>query len=139
LSFEEHAHHEEKNVKREEVDLFEKVVGQLDGLHAEMSVMAKKDANDAVNAFKIKFINAIIIQLNVLLGDNYRPFVDFDQFSSEDLPSNSDVTFMLAQYLQASEKLRADNIYRHGSGEWYWKIPGEAETVKTRPPMKLHR
>ncbi len=39
---------------KEDVDKLEKVIGQLNGLHAEVSQLAKKSPNDGVNAFKLK-------------------------------------------------------------------------------------
>jgi hypothetical protein len=37
------------------------------------------------------------------------------------VPQNSDVVFILAQYLQCFEKLRADNVVIH-HGTWSWAI-----------------
>lgn len=124
-------------MNREEVDVFEKVVGQLDGLHNEISIMAKKSSNDAVNPFKMKFINAVLAQCNQILGNKYVPFPDFQQFNSDELPSNSDITFMLAQYLKAAEKFRADNIYEGDFGKWYWRASEKGVAIQTQPPRKL--
>jgi hypothetical protein len=38
----------------------EKIIGQLEGLHDEMSTMAKKSTNDGINAFKLSFVNATL-------------------------------------------------------------------------------
>ena len=123
-------------MKKEEVDEVEKVIGQLEGLHAEMSTMAKKSPNDGVNAFKLNFVNATINRCNTILGTQYRPFENFNSFNSDDVPSNSDVTFMLTQYLNAIEKLRSDNIFQeHGS--WYWKTTDGTAPVRTSLPKKL--
>ena len=130
-------------MKRANVELFEKVITQLAGLHAEMSALAKKSPNDAINTFKLKFVNTALAKCNELLGRHYRPFPEFEQFSSEDMPSNSDVTFILSQHLACAETLRAANVYMwHGA--WYWDIDGvdrenSAEGIKTSPPMKLIR
>ena len=57
------------------------------------------------------------------------------------MPSNSDITFILSQYIACAEKLRADNIYlRHD--DWYWDIEGVAREnqegqINTPPPKKL--
>ena len=45
---------------RSEVERLEKLVGQLQGLHSEISLLAKKSPNDAVNKFKLGLINNII-------------------------------------------------------------------------------
>jgi hypothetical protein len=106
-----------------EVDKFEKLAGQLNGLYEEMSILSKKSPNDAINKFKLKFINGQLSQSNMLLGDLYKPFEDFEVFSDDELPQNSDVVFILSQYLQCMEKLRGDNaIVKHGL--WYWRVQG---------------
>ncbi|MGB7045863.1 MAG: hypothetical protein WBD65_13440, partial [Methylocella sp.] len=77
---------------KEDVEALERLIGQLQGLHAEISQLARKAPNDAVNAFKLKLINKVITAGNVVLGENYRPFTEFDEFDADDVPTNSDVT-----------------------------------------------
>ena len=36
-----------------EIESLEKLIGQLQGLHSEISLLAKKSPNDAVNSFKL--------------------------------------------------------------------------------------
>jgi hypothetical protein len=125
----------ELSMKQKDVDVFEKLKSQLDSLHQEMSVLGKKSPNDAVNSFKIKFINTALSQCNKLLGSKYRPFDDFEAFDPDALPSNSDVTFIISQYIECAEKFRADNIRREHS-YWYWRTTDES-VVRTSPPKKL--
>ena len=102
-------------------------------------MLAKKSPNDAVNAFKLKFINSTLGRCNDFLGKKYRPFPDFTTFGEGDLPSNSDVTFIISQYIECAEKLRSDNIVSHYS-HWFWVIEGEekdARSTRTGPPRKL--
>ena len=106
-----------------DVDKFEKLSGQLLGLYEEMSLLSKKSPNDAVNKFKLKFINRQIVESNAFLSERYRPFADFDAFLEDDIPQNSDVVFILSQYLQCLEKLRADNVVQR-NGIWYWHVKG---------------
>jgi len=108
----------------DDVDRFEKLSGQLTGVYDEMSLLAKKSPTDAVNKFKLKFINQQIAECNTMLSAKYRPFDDFDQFSEDDVPQNSDVVFIVAQYLQCLEKLRADNIVQR-NGTWHWRVKGK--------------
>ena len=126
---------------KEDVDKFEKTQGQLEGLLSEISVIAKKTPNDGVNKFKLKFINEIVLTGNIVLGDSYRPLDSFEQFDEEALPSNSDVTFILSQYLKCFEKLRSDNIRSSvrydGTIEWFWIIDKNTSDIKTSPPKKL--
>lgn len=108
----------------DDVDRFEKLSGQLAGIYDEMSLLSKKSPTDAVNKFKLKFINQQIAECNAMLAAKYRPFSDFDQFSEDDIPQNSDVVFIVAQYLQCMEKLRADNVVQR-NGTWYWRVKGK--------------
>jgi len=125
-------------MKRKDVDRFEKTVVQLEALHSEISVLLKKSPNDALNQFKLKLVNSVLHEANILLGDKYKPFPDFLAFDQDAVPSNSDVTFILAQYLNCMEKLRSDNIYMH-LGSWYWRVDGEEDSIETTQPKKLTR
>lgn len=132
-------------MKKSELDTFEKLVGQLQSVYDELSVLSKKSPNDGVNKFKLGFLNTLICSANDLLSEPYRPFVDFTQFDIDEVPQNSDVVFILAQYLQCFEKLRADNVVSlHGS--WYWKIDAGPDEkgdengkvfVRTTRPLRL--
>lgn len=121
---------------KEDVDNFEKLQSQLEGLHSEISALSKKSQNDALNKFKLKFVNKIIIDSNKLLGEKYIPFPVFSSFNEEDIPTNSDVAMMLTQYLSCFEKLRADNV-KQDYGKWYWVIDGEQSDIKTIMPKKI--
>jgi hypothetical protein len=110
-----------------------------------MSLLSKKSPNDAVNIFKLKFLNTLLDQANQLLGSAYRPFTDFERFDQDNVPQNSDVVFILAQYLQCFEKLRADNVVVRG-GHWQWVIEAKSDPeadevgrvyVRTVRPKKL--
>ena len=123
-------------MNKKEVDLFEKVNGQMEALHAEIAILAKKSPNDAVNKFKLKFVNKVLGEANNLLKGTYKPFAEFAFFEEDDLPSNSDVTLILAQYLNCLDKLRSDNIKRW-YGYWVWVIRGHPSQIRTAPPKKL--
>ncbi len=124
---------------KQEVDTFEKVQSQLEGLHTEISSLSKKSQNDALNKFKLKCVNQILTEANKLLGEKYRPFPDFAVFDEIDLPNNSDVAMILTQYLSCFEKLRSDNvkqadIFPH---YWYWVINEKMSTVRTISPKVI--
>jgi hypothetical protein len=95
--------------------------------------------NDAVNKFKLKFINQILVETNTLLKEEYKPLEGFNSFEEDELPTNSDVTMIFEQYLSCLEKLRSDNIttveYKMG---WFWIIEGEPSEIKTSKPKKLN-
>jgi len=123
-------------MKKADIDAFEKVQTQIQALHDEISALTKKSSNDAINEFKLKFINSILAEANKLLGTKYRPFPGFDVFDTEVFPSNSDTTFILAQYLNCMEKLRSDNIWNEFSA-WYWSVDGNENKIRTAPPQKI--
>jgi hypothetical protein len=123
-------------LKRIDIDTFEKLKAQLDSLHSEMGVLAKKSPNDAVNSFKIRLVNSTLEKCNLFFGRKYAPFDDFNVFSEDDLPSNSDVTFIVSQYIECAEKLRSDNIYSDYEG-WFWKLDDGGERIQTAAPKKI--
>lgn len=122
------------SLSRATINSFEKLVGQLEGLHQELSAMAKKSPNDAVNAFKLRFINSTLMACNSLLGNTYRPYDDFAKFEEDDVPTNSDATMIIGQYLECAEKMRCDHIYL--DYHWYWRDDDRSE-IRTAPPKKL--
>ncbi|MBM6500193.1 hypothetical protein [Flavobacterium macrobrachii] len=128
-----------------EVDVFEKVQTQLEGMYEEISLLSKKSQNDGLSLFKLKFINKILIDSNKVLGTRYKPFEDFEIFDENNIPTNSDVAMILTQYINCFEKLRTDNIYSESKyngnkyeNHWYWKINNkQSEKLKTSEPKKL--
>lgn len=123
-------------ITKAEVDELEALIGQLFSLHTEMTGLTKKSSNDAVNAFKLKLINKMLLRCNTLLGEAYKPYSDFAEFDSDDVPSNSDVTLMIGQYQEAIEYFRSDHIaQKHGA--WYYVLPEDEPPVRTSPPVRL--
>jgi hypothetical protein len=118
-----------------QVDQLEKLIGQLGGIHAEIAALSKKSPNDAVNKFKLGFVNATINRCNEFLGQTYRPIGDFKEFNPDDVPSNSDVTLIAALYLEALEKFRTDHI-RQEYTLWYYNLAGDTK-IRTSAPAKL--
>ncbi|HDS9451347.1 TPA: hypothetical protein QH822_001299, partial [Klebsiella quasipneumoniae subsp. similipneumoniae] len=125
-------------MNRANVDTFEKISGQLLSIYEEISLLSKKSPNDAVNKFKLKFVNKLLSQSNDYLGEMYKPFDDFDSFDEDDIPQNSDVVFILSQYLQCFEKQRSDNVVIR-NGNWFWRVIGEATDKVDEDGMVLIR
>ncbi|OOY22614.1 hypothetical protein BMI91_18315 [Thioclava sediminum] len=123
---------------KEDVERLEKLVGQLQGLYAEIGTLAKKSPNDAVNPFKLKLINRVLAMGNEVLGDKYKPFEEFDQFDADDAPSTSDVTMVISQYMEEAERFRSDNV-RYAHGVWKYVVNGEASEIRSGPPTKIGR
>lgn len=123
-------------MKKKDVHTFQKTETQLEGLYQEIATLTKKFPNDAVNIFKLKFINQVLTEAHHVLTDKYRPFRDFQTFKEDDLPSNSDVTLILSQYLNCMEMLRADNT-KLESFRWWWVVDGKTSDLQTSPPRNL--
>lgn len=122
----------------EDIEQLEKLVGQLQGLYSEIGTLAKKSPNDAVNPFKLKLVNKIIEMGNTVLGEKYKPFEGFDTFEDDDTPSTSDVTMVVAQYMEEAERYRSDNVKMDG-GRWRYVLNGHASDVISGPPTKIGR
>lgn len=114
----------EIKMNRNDVDTFEKLFGQLLSIYEELTILSKKNPIDAVNKFKLGFVNKLLIASNEFLTKKYLPFEDFESFNEDDMPNNSDVVFILSQYLQCFEKLRSDNVINLVGRRWYWEVEG---------------
>jgi hypothetical protein len=125
-------------IKRTDVEKLERLLGQLEGAYLEIAALAKKSPNDGVNVFKIKLVNKIVEQCNSFLNQDYRPVPDFDKFDADSVPSNSDVTFVLSQYLQAAERFRSDNL-KMDFGAWYYDVPAGGPGIRAAAPAKLRK
>lgn len=123
-------------MKKADIEILEKIMGQLDGLHREITALAKKSPNDGLNPFKLTFVNATLSRANKLLGKKYVPMEGFELFDTDDVPSNSDVTFILSSYQEEIERMRADNIVSKGV-RWFYKLPDGDESMRTAPPKKI--
>lgn len=122
-------------IEKAKVDELETLTGQLKSIHTELAALSKKSPNDAVNKFKLEFVNAVISRCNAFLAEAYRPFKEFHTFDLEAVMSNSDVTFMVSLYLEALEKCRCDNI-KLDFGRWYYDMP-KGQKISAAPPAKL--
>ncbi|KEO90473.1 hypothetical protein EH31_10320 [Erythrobacter longus] len=121
---------------KSDVEALEKLIGQLQGLHSEISLLAKKAPSDAVNAFKLRLINNVIAAANDVLGPNYLPFGDFEAFNADDVPSTSDVALVLAQYMEEAERYRSDNV-KYWKGRWVYVVNGDSSDIPSGAPTKV--
>lgn len=121
---------------QDDVENLEKLMGQLRGFHQEMSLLSKKAPSDGVNDFKLSLINRVIELGNDVLGEKYRPFSEFDAFNRDDVPSTSDVTLILSQYLEEAERFRSDNVERD-TGSWFYVIDKEVSDIRSAPPSEI--
>ncbi|RVC81487.1 hypothetical protein EN745_09665 [Mesorhizobium sp. M4A.F.Ca.ET.022.05.2.1] len=120
----------------EEVEELEKLIGQLEGLHSEISQLAKKSPNDGLNVFKLKLVNRVLQSGNRCLTGRYKPFEDFDEFDESALPTNSDVTMILTLYMEQAERFRSDNVVFQ-KGQWFYQVGGAPSNIKGRNPTRV--
>ncbi|MEX4008256.1 hypothetical protein [Neoaquamicrobium sediminum] len=122
----------------EDIYSLEKLIGQLKGLHAEISQLAKKSPNDGLNVFKLKLVNKVIASANDILEGDYKPFDDFEQFDADDVPTNSDVTMILTQYMDQTERFRSDHVgWSTSSYRWYYLLGGKLSTYEGAAPSRV--
>lgn len=116
---------------------FERAEVQLESFYDEISILSKKKPDEVVNKFKLTFINQTVTKVNALLGDSYRPFLDFQTFDEVTLPTTSDVVMMLSQYLASMDRYRRDHTY-YDDIEFttLWWVKGK-ESMQARQPKKF--
>ncbi|RWM98975.1 MAG: hypothetical protein EOR86_04955 [Mesorhizobium sp.] len=122
---------------KSDVERLEKVIGQLQGAHSEISLLAKKSPNDSLNKFKLNLINKVLESANQVLGEKYSPFPDFTQFDADDVPTTSDVTMVLSQYMEEAERYRSDNVVNDYG--WKYVVDGKVTEIPAGPPSKVGR
>ena len=121
-----------------DVEKLEKMIGQLGAIHREISLLAKKSPNDAVNSFKLKTINTVIEVANDVLGESYKPVQGFDKFEDDDAPSTSDVVFIVAQYMEEVERFRTDHVVMHNRRRVY-VLDGTPSDISADPASRRSR
>ncbi|MBK9997330.1 MAG: hypothetical protein IPO99_09355 [Nitrospira sp.] len=116
----------------------EKLIVQLQGVHIEISMLAKKAPNDGLNLFKLKLVNNILAKGNSILTGHYMPLENFTTFDESALPTNSDVTMVLPLYIEQAERFRSSNmVYRDYT--WRYLVNGAASQIEGSPPTKIGR
>lgn len=120
---------------KEDVEKLEKLLGQINGIYSEISALSKKSPNDGVNKFKLNLINKVLASANDVLGPSYLPFDDFSQFDVDDLPTTSDVTVVISQYMEEAERYRSDNVILDRG--WKYVIDGRSSNIEASPPARV--
>jgi len=123
-------------MNNKEVENFEQIQLRLEGMYNEIKALSGKRPDDAINLFKLKLVNQTIQEANKILHERDLPFEGFTKFDENELPTNSDIAFVLSGYLSGFEKMRSDNI-RMSLGYWYWVVNNEISNIRTAAPKKL--
>lgn len=116
----------------EEVEQFRKMAAQLDALHQEATAASKKHPDKPVSKFKVELSNAVLEAAKQVLGTS-APTLNFQRFDTDDLPTNSDLSFVVSQFVECAEKVKAQNI-RRINGVWYWMISGSMSQIAAVAP-----
>ena len=86
-----------------------------DSIYTEMKEFSKKKPDDALNTFKVKNVNRVLLQLREFLKDE--PTVGFlDLLDEQTLPSNSDAILIIGQYKASMDNYR--NKYKNKYNQW---------------------
>jgi len=91
-----------------DVESFEKLESQIHSSRREIAELSRKKPNDAINKFKLGHLNALLAKSNEFLVDDV-PLEGFTIFDEDQLPTNSDAVFVLAQYTDALHRFRTKN------------------------------
>lgn len=109
---------------------FDNLEEQLSTVFFEIEKLSKSKPDNPINKFKLGFINNLLEEGNKILGQKSLPLKDFSLFTEDDLPTNSDVVFVLSQYLKKLDLVRYENT-EFISGNLVWKTDAK-EKIKTK-------
>src|SRR5258708_17953543 len=119
-------------MKQKEVKEFTKMAAQFDALHQEATASSKKHPDKPVSKFKVDLANSVLESARKVLGTS-APTLDFEKFNTDDLPTNSDLSFVVTQFVECAEKVKAQNIKRF-NGVWYWEVSGDSTDIVATAP-----
>lgn len=118
-------------LKPQDMEETRSVIAKLDGLYGEITAAVRRRADAPVTKFQLKLINSVVSEANAVLG-NRKPLSEFTEFEEDDIPTASDVSMVIAQYVEIFETIRCENIETMGSGRWFWKDIKSTPTVAPR-------
>lgn len=98
-----------KQISTAVAERFEVARDQLQSFYDEFVKLSNKKPDSAVNKFKLLHLNRVVKAANELLGSEYVPFAEFTDFNEDEVPSNSDVVMMLAQYLSQMDRFHIEH------------------------------
>lgn len=103
---------ENKTPTNSEVVEFKMLQELIDSVYTEMKEFSKKKPDEALNKFKVKNVNRILIQIKNFLSEE--PTSDFlDILDDETLPSNSDAILVIGQFQAAMSNFKKKNTRSH--------------------------
>ena len=109
----------------EQIVKFEMLNELADSIYLEMKEFSKKKPDDALNPFKVKNVNRVLVQLKEFLKDEpTSTFVDL--LDDETLPTNSDAILIIGQFKASMDIYR--NKYTNTYGRWRTKENPEGKS-----------
>lgn len=111
---------------QKEIDIYGELKPKFVSVRDTIKGLSSKKPDETLNSFKVKRINILLEKANALLGA-LKPYDDFDTFSEELLPSNSDALMILELYLGAFNRYWNNNT-THGD----WDMDREWKITKTK-------
>ncbi len=124
------------SVSIEQVHRYEELQSHLAALATEVAALAKKAPDAPLNKFKIEIVNERLRGANTLLMGIHKPFETFETFDEVDLPSASDASMVISQYLNSLEGWRSANVV-NVNHTWYWNT-GSAQ-YRAQPPTRFRK
>lgn len=124
MNLEEAAHPKGNTMDKSEVDKFEKLYGQLINVYGEMSLLSKKNQNDAVSKFKLKFVNKLLVKATSFCQVDIAHLMILDALMRM---ISLKIVMLFSFYLSIFSVLRSYNLTMlywsmvHGFGE-LWKM-----------------
>ena len=123
---------------QDDIDSFEKLESQIHSSRREIAELSRKKPNDAINKFKLGHLNVLLAKSNELLADDV-PLEGFTVFDEDQVPTNSDAVFVLAQYTDALHRFRTKNS-PYDKNEFVWKLERSKERIRApRPSERKYR
>jgi hypothetical protein len=82
-------------------------------------------------------VNKVLHDADEFLTGRYKPFDDFSQFTEDAMPTNSDVTLILTQYMEQIERFRSDNVTYTSFHKWVYILNGEESKIEARQATRV--
>lgn len=95
---------------------FDMLQPMLRSVYSEISELSKKKQDGSLNSAKVKIINRLLVKAQSVLRNE--PTIELlDLLDDDALPSNSDATLIIAQYMAAMKQFK-DKYYDEDDEDW---------------------
>ena len=112
-----------KVVTDEQVGLYNTINPLIHSIFNELKDFSKKNQNDPINLTKVKMINRLLVDAQIILKDE--PSIDYlDLLEEEQLPSISDAVLIVSQYVSALKTFHSEHYHYDSVLGYSWDNPG---------------